>query len=115
MPNEAAGKIVNVAVIGCGRVAGHHLRSIAQVAGGQIVAVCDLQLDKAQAYAHQYNVAAFSNYHDMLKNVPEIDVVAIATPSGMHFEHAMDVMRHYRKHILVEKPTFMHPAQLREA
>lgn len=108
-------KMINVAVIGCGRVAGHHLRSIAEVAGGQIVAVCDLVAEKAQAYARQYNVAAFSDYHEMLKNVPEIDVVAIATPSGMHFEHAMDVMRLYRKHILVEKPTFMHPDQLREA
>jgi predicted dehydrogenase len=106
---------VNVAVIGCGRVAGHHLRSIANVAGGQIVAVCDLQVERAQAYAGQYNVAAFSNYHDMLKSMPEIDVVAIATPSGMHFEHAMDVMRLYKKNILVEKPTFMHPQQLREA
>ncbi len=110
-----ADKVVNVAVIGCGRVAGHHIRSIAQVTGGQIVAVCDLQVEKAQAYAKQYNVAAFDNYHEMLKTVPEIDVVAIATPSGMHFEHAIDVMTRYKKHILIEKPTFMHPGQLNTA
>jgi UDP-N-acetyl-2-amino-2-deoxyglucuronate dehydrogenase len=108
-------KIVNVAVIGCGRVAGHHIRSIAQAGGGQIVAVCDLVLERAQAYAKQYNVAAFDNYHEMLRTVPEIDVVVIATPSGMHFEHGMDVMQRYRKHILVEKPTFMHPNQLNQA
>jgi UDP-N-acetyl-2-amino-2-deoxyglucuronate dehydrogenase len=110
-----ADKVVNVAVIGCGRVAGHHIRSIAQVVGGRIVAVCDLAVEKAQVYAKQYNVAAFSSYHEMLQNVPEIDVVAIATPSGMHFEHAMDVMTRYKKHILVEKPTFMHPHQLNTA
>ena len=103
---------INVAVIGCGRVAGHHIRSIAGVEGGRIVAVCDLAAEKAQAYAQQYSVAAFTNYYEMLKSVPEIDVVAIATPSGMHFEHAMDVMMRYRKHVLVEKPTFMHPHQL---
>jgi UDP-N-acetyl-2-amino-2-deoxyglucuronate dehydrogenase len=108
-------RTINVAVIGCGRVAGHHLRSIANVPGGRIVAVCDLVAEKAQAYAQQYNVAAFTSYHEMLRSVPEIDVVAIATPSGMHMEHAMEVMRRYRKHILVEKPTFMHPVHLREA
>jgi UDP-N-acetyl-2-amino-2-deoxyglucuronate dehydrogenase len=106
---------VKVAVIGCGRVAGHHLRSIAQVPGGRIVAVCDLVAERAQNYARQYNIAGFTDYHEMLRTVPEIDVVAVVTPSGMHLEHAMDVMRLYRKHILVEKPTFMHPRQLHEA
>jgi predicted dehydrogenase len=108
-------KDIKIALIGCGRVAGHHLRSIAEVQGGRIVAVCDLQEDKAQAYGQQYNIPTFANYHDMLQQVPDIDVVAIITPSGMHSEHAMDVMTRYRKHILLEKPTFMHPRQLHEA
>lgn len=106
---------VRVALIGCGRVAGHHLRSIANVPGGRIVAVCDLVAEKAKAYGQQYNIPAYTNYHDMLHEVPEIDVVAIITPSGMHAEHAMDVMTRYKKHILVEKPTFMHPKQLHES
>ena len=103
---------VKVALIGCGRVAGHHLRSIASVAGGTIVAVCDLVADKANSYAEQFGVRAFTNYHDMLRAMPEIDVVAIITPSGMHFEHAMDVLTRYKKHLIVEKPTFMRPDQL---
>lgn len=106
---------LKVALIGCGRVAGHHLRSIAYAEGARIVAVCDMQIEKAEAFAHQYNIPAFADYHEMMRQVPEIDVVAIITPSGMHSEHAMDVMRNYRKHIIVEKPTFMHPAQLHEA
>ncbi|MBU6298862.1 MAG: Gfo/Idh/MocA family oxidoreductase [Alphaproteobacteria bacterium] len=108
-------KTVNVAVIGCGRVVGHHLRSIDQVEGGRIIAVCDIVPERAEAYAKQYDVAAFTNYHEMIRTIPEIDVVAIVTPSGMHAEHALDVMRHYGKHILVEKPTFMHTKQLFEA
>ncbi len=106
---------VKVAVIGCGRIAGHHLRSIAQVKGGRIVAVCDLVPERARAYSEQYNVAWFTNYHEMLREIREIDVVAVITPSGMHAEHALDVMRRYGKHILVEKPTFMHPRQVRDA
>lgn len=108
-------KNINVAIIGCGRIAGHHLRSIAEVPGARVVAICDLIEEKAQNYAKLFNIAAFTNYHDMLRSVPEIDVVAVITPSGMHFEHAMDVMRRYRKHIIVEKPTFMHPKQVNDA
>jgi hypothetical protein len=71
--------------------------------------------EKAKAYSEQYGVAWFTNYHEMLHKIPDVDVVAIITPSGMHSEHAMDVLRRYKKHLIVEKPTFMHPAQLHEA
>jgi UDP-N-acetyl-2-amino-2-deoxyglucuronate dehydrogenase len=107
--------MLKVAVIGCGRVAGHHLRSITEVEGAQIIAVCDLMADKARAYGERYNIAWYTDYHEMLTKLPEIDVVAIITPSGMHFEHGMDVMKRYRKHLIVEKPTFMHPRQLDDA
>lgn len=103
---------VKVALIGCGRVAGHHLRSIARVEGGTIVAVCDLVEDKAKAYGAEYGIPYFTNYHAMLQSMPEIDVVAIITPSGMHFEHGLDVLSRYGKHLIMEKPTFMRPEQL---
>lgn len=108
-------KTVKVALIGCGRVAGHHLRSIAKVEGGEIVAVCDLVEEKAKAYGAEYGIPFFTNYHTMLRSMPEIDVVAIITPSGMHFEHGMDVLTRYGKHIIMEKPTFMRPEQLHVA
>lgn len=103
---------IRIALIGCGRVAGHHLRSIAQVPGGRIVAVCDLDAAKAQAYAEQYGIRWFTNYHTMFAAMPEIDVAAVITPSGMHFEHGMEILGRYRKHLIVEKPTFMRPAQV---
>jgi len=43
----------------------------------------------------------------------EVSTVVIATPSGMHFEHAMEMITLYRKHIIIEKPTFMNPSQVR--
>ena len=50
----------------------------------------------------------------MFEQVPDINVVAIITPSGMHHGHALDVLRRYRKHLIVEKPTFLHPQHLDE-
>ena len=106
---------IKVALIGCGRVAGHHCRSIATVDGVALAAVCDLAEEKARAYAEEFQVPSFTNYHAMFAEVPDIDVVAVITPSGMHFEHAMEVMERYGKHVIMEKPAFMRPRQLREA
>ena len=103
---------VKVAIIGCGRVSGHHCRSIVGEAGAELVAVCDLVVERAEAYRAQFGAQAYDNYHRMLIENPDIDVVAIITPSGMHEEHALDVISRYRKHIIVEKPTFMRPSQV---
>ncbi|MCG2775794.1 MAG: Gfo/Idh/MocA family oxidoreductase [Desulfobacterales bacterium] len=108
-------KSYKVAVIGCGRIAGHHCRSIASVEGMEMAAVCDLIEEKCKAYSMEFDVPYFVNYHEMMKTLPEIDIVAVITPSGMHFEHGMEIMEKYAKHIIMEKPTFMRPSQLVKA
>jgi UDP-N-acetyl-2-amino-2-deoxyglucuronate dehydrogenase len=108
-------KEINVAIIGCGRISGHHCEAIRSTEGMKIVAVCDLEIEKAEDYSKKYNARPYSNYHTMLKNQAEIDVVVVATPSGMHFEHSMEVIEKYNKSIIVEKPTFMKPSQVTKA
>ena len=108
-------KIYKVAIIGCGRISGHNCRAIVKTEGFELIAVCDLDIEKAKVYRDEFGCLAFSNYHKMLKEVPDIDIVAIITPSGMHFEHSLDILTTYKKHIIVEKPTFMKPSQLEEA
>lgn len=105
---------IKVAVIGCGRISGHHCRSIVQTEGVELIAVCDLVPEKANVYREQFGAKAYDNYHQMLIENPQIDTVAIITPSGMHYEHALDIISRYRKNIIVEKPTFMKPSQVRE-
>ena len=106
---------LNVALIGCGRVAGHHCRSIATIDGVRLAAVCDLAEDKARAYGEEFSVPWFADYNAMLHEVADIDIVAVITPSGMHFEQATEIMQRYGKHIIMEKPTFMRPDQVRDA
>ncbi|MEX0694496.1 MAG: Gfo/Idh/MocA family oxidoreductase [Rhodospirillales bacterium] len=108
-------KPLKIALIGCGRIAGHHCRSIAAVDGIQLAAVCDLDIAKADAYATEFQIPAFSDYRRMFDTVPDIDIAAVITPSGMHFEHGMEILSDYNKHIVMEKPTFMRPSQLQES
>ncbi|MBM09219.1 MAG: dehydrogenase [Magnetovibrio sp.] len=106
---------IRVALIGCGRIAGHHCAALTATTDVSLAAVCDLDIEKAEAYGTQFNVPHFTNYHSMLTKEANIDVVAIITPSGMHGEHAMDILDDYNKHVIVEKPTFMRPDQLYKA
>ena len=106
---------IRIAVIGCGRISGHHCRSIVAADGIELVAVCDLVESKASAYGKEFNIPYFVNYREMFKALPQINTVVVATPSGMHYEHAMEIMRLYNKNVIVEKPTFMRPSQLVEA
>lgn len=103
-----------VAIIGCGRISGHHCRSIVQAEGATLVAVCDLELSKAELYKNEFGAKAYQNYREMLDANPEINTVAIVTPSGMHYEHSLDIIRTYKKNLIVEKPTFLNPSQLEE-
>lgn len=107
-------KITKVGIIGCGRISGHHCRSIVETDGVELVGVCDLDAAKANVYRDQFGAKAYVDYRLMLAENPEIDTVAIVTPSGMHFEHALEIITKYRKNIIVEKPTFMKPSQVRE-
>jgi predicted dehydrogenase len=100
-------KILNVAIVGCGRVAGHHVRAIAQHPQLSLTAVCDLQAERLQALPGAAGVPQFANYHEMFRRHPQIDVVAIITPSGMHYEHALDAVQKYRKSVVIEKPVVM--------
>ncbi len=106
---------LTVALIGCGRVAGHHCRSIANTKGVTLAAVCDLAQDKAKAYGDEYGVPHFTDYRRMLADHPDIDIVSIITPSGMHAEHTSEMIETYGKHVIVEKPTFMRPEQAEAA
>ena len=106
---------IKVAVIGCGRISGHHCRSISNIPGMEMVAVCDLIAEKADAYGTEFSIQAYTDYREMLEAHPEIEIVAVATPSGMHAEHGMEIIQRHGKHVIMEKPTFMRPRQLDQA
>ncbi|WP_215309117.1 Gfo/Idh/MocA family protein [Polynucleobacter sp. Adler-ghost] len=106
-----ANNLLKVGIIGCGRIAGHHCDSIVKTENAELIAVCDIEIEKAISYSKKYEVKHYCSYHEMLKMHPEINTVAIITPSGMHLEHAVDVIRRYKKNIIIEKPTLMKPSQ----
>jgi UDP-N-acetyl-2-amino-2-deoxyglucuronate dehydrogenase len=96
-------KKVKFAIIGCGRISYRHIEAIQENERAELVALCDLNLDRANERNEKANVHIYQDYNEMLSK-EDIDVVNIMTPNGMHAEHAIEIITKYHKHIVVEKP-----------
>jgi predicted dehydrogenase len=96
--------MLKFALVGCGRIAKRHSELLGnkQITGATLVAVCDEVSAKANVIAAQFNVPAYSDFHQMMRNI-EVDVVVVLTESGKHAEHVI-ALAPYKKHLVVEKP-----------
>ena len=91
-----------VGIVGCGMVADFHAQAIAAMRGGHLACVFSRQAANAQRLAKRYGCAAYTDYSAFLSD-PNLDIVAIATPSGAHLEPVEKAAR-AGKHIVCEKP-----------
>ena len=100
-------KTLNVGVVGMGGIGNLHATCHTNDELSNLVAVCDVIKEKADAAAEKFNVPAFYSLKDMLAAHPEIDIVDIATSGydngSMHFLPAMEAID-AGKNVLVEKP-----------
>lgn len=91
------------ALVGCGRIAKRHAELLSGVvADAKLVAVCDVDADKARTFGERYGVDWYQDIDEMMSRV-QPDVVSVLTPSGLHREHVIRLAP-YGKHIVVEKP-----------
>ena len=98
--------MLNFALVGCGRIAKRHADILGggQLAGGRLVAVCDVEEARARSFGEKFSVPFYTDYHRMMSELrANIDVINIATPSGTHARVCLDLVR-YGKDIVVEKP-----------
>jgi myo-inositol 2-dehydrogenase / D-chiro-inositol 1-dehydrogenase len=95
---------VNLAVIGTGRMGSVHARNIVrQIPAAELVAVCDIRLEVAEAVAQELGVPrVVKDYHDLLGD-KGIDAILIATNTGTHGFILKDVAE-AGKPIFCEKP-----------
>jgi UDP-N-acetyl-2-amino-2-deoxyglucuronate dehydrogenase len=92
---------MNFAIIGCGRIAQRHAEHI--TARGRLSAVCDIECGRAADMASEHEANPYNSVEVMLEAEPEIDVVAICSPNGLHKEHSIAALE-AGCHVLCEKP-----------
>jgi predicted dehydrogenase len=96
--------MLKFALVGCGRIAKRHsdLLGHGEIEGAQLVAVCDLDVERAKVIAEKFDVPYFTDMHEMMQKI-ETDVVSVLTDSGSHADVVV-ALATYGKHIVVEKP-----------
>ena len=94
--------MLKIAIVGTGIIARRHVEGIAQVDDIELVAVCDINEQKAKAFSEKCGVPYFLNYKDLPSNV-DFDAVIINLPHGLHCE-VTEFFLDAGKHVLCEKP-----------
>jgi UDP-N-acetyl-2-amino-2-deoxyglucuronate dehydrogenase len=91
----------NFAIIGCGRIGWRHAEQIIHVAN--VKAVCDIVPAKANKMAAMYTATSYYNLEDMLAAEPDLDVISVCTPNGLHSIHSVTSLL-AGINVLCEKP-----------
>jgi predicted dehydrogenase len=91
---------VKVGVIGVGYLGQHHARIYSEIEEADLVAVVDIDKQKADKFAKQYKCEPYYDYKDVLDKV---DALSIVTPTTTHYSIARDCLIAGRD-ILIEKP-----------
>lgn len=89
-------------IVGCGRISSRHAESLNRIGGARLVAGVDVKPERVQSFAAKYGVRTFGSIQELI-DWSQFDVACICTPSGMHADHAIQLMR-AGKHVVVEKP-----------
>lgn len=95
-------KNLRAAIIGCGGIHHVHAKTLADIPGVELVAVCDIKPERAQASAEAYGARAYTNPEDIYA-LEDVDVVHITTPHYLHAPMAIAALK-AGKYVLCEKP-----------
>jgi len=93
---------LGVAVFGAGRAGAGHARAVAETPGTQLVAVFDVDQQRAAAFAETHGCLAFTDSDEVLRR-EDIQLVTVALPNFLHEQATVDAAS-AGKHIFLEKP-----------
>jgi predicted dehydrogenase len=86
--------VVNVAIVGCGRISGLHAQAYLTHPHAKIVAICDNNEDLLASRGDEWGVPADSRYGslDELLTRSDLDFVDLLVPHHLHFSFASKVI-----------------------
>lgn len=97
---------VRLGIIGCGGIAnGKHLPALKKIKEVELVAFCDIIVERAEKAAKEYGVEGakvYEDFNEMLKN-EKLDVVHVCTPNNVHAPASIAAME-AGCHVMCEKP-----------
>jgi predicted dehydrogenase len=103
---------VGIGVIGCGGFGLYAVQQFTQLPGVSLVGIASSYPEAARAATRRFGVPDVMEIEALLQ-MPDVDLVYIATPPFLHYPQAMQALQ-AGKHVLIEKPTALHPAEADE-
>ena len=100
-----------VALVGAGNIAPAHIDAVGADERARLLGITAADAAQARALAERHGVRHYSDVAAIAAD-PDVDLVAICTPSGAHLEPATAVIR-AGKHVVVEKPLEVTSARAR--
>jgi predicted dehydrogenase len=95
--------MLTIAIVGCGKVADHHVQAIHRISDCKIVSVCDRELLMAKQLGERFGVSQCFSYLQEMLGATAPDVVHITTPPQSHFSIARECLES-GSHVYLEKP-----------
>ncbi|HEX6182195.1 MAG TPA: Gfo/Idh/MocA family oxidoreductase [Chitinophagaceae bacterium] len=93
---------IKFAIAGCGHIGKRHAAMIKNNPDSELVALCDVR-PKEEINLQGCDVPVYGTIDELLKKTPDFDVMCVATPNGLHEEHALKAIR-ANHHVVIEKP-----------
>jgi predicted dehydrogenase len=93
---------INFAVVGQGHIGKRHAEMARRNTNINLIAVCDI-MAKEKLGLENITEDFFNDMDEMFAAHPEIDVVSICTPNGLHASQSLKALE-ANKHIVCEKP-----------
>ena len=100
---EGAGRDLGIGIIGAGGIVQYGHLPAYQAAGLRVVAITDVDLDKARDVAARFGIPAVAASADELARLPGVDIVDIAVPPWEQPQVAAIAIA-AGKHLLCQKP-----------
>jgi predicted dehydrogenase len=94
---------MNVGLVGCGRVSEIHINAYKNIPEANVVAVSDINLDRAKAFAEKFGIKKICDDSSKLFELKDLDFVDICTPISTHAKLACEAAK-YGQNIFLEKP-----------
>ncbi|SDD42567.1 Predicted dehydrogenase [Paenibacillus sp. UNCCL117] len=104
-------QVIRMGIVGAGNIfRAAHVKTLLEHPEVELVAVCDINPERAEAVAAEYGISSFyTDYRELLKR-DDIDAVDICTSNLFHSEISIAALQ-AGKHVFCEKPDAVNPEE----
>ena len=99
---QTVSRTFKVGIVGAGVIGAVHAGALVGVDNAAVAAIAEPREEAGRQLAEKHGATWYASFTDMLA-VPEIDLVILGTPSGLHPEQTI-LAAQAGKHVITEKP-----------